>query len=220
MTRAQMRTLLRRRINDVGGGQWSDAELNDLLNIGIAEVQKGVLAVDPDANLYRSRVSIVANQQLYAIPDNLLHERAVKKKDATTGTYRRMERITFERAMEKAESADAVTSNASEQTFEWFRFGQFIGLSPTPTESQTDGVELDFVPLLSVGSDSEIPPVPLSLHYAVVLRAEIAAKGETTEGIETALAEFQGLVAGIPSWYMTNAGRTMPAFYPDMDKGY
>lgn len=207
MNRATARTMLRRRINEETAVSWTDSELNDFLDVGLQQVQTAILAVDPEANLFRSRIDIVADQALYEIPSNLLTVRALKKKNATSGLYEEMAQITYARAQAKAEE-DSATQAA--QQYEWARFGRFFWLTPTPTAAQSAGLELDFVPLLTWGDDVAIPPIPTNLHYAAVLRAVVAAKGESSEDAAADLAEYGAMLALIPSWYRPSAAGGAP----------
>lgn len=208
-----MRALLRRRVNEATANLWTDPDLNDLLDIGLQQVQQYVQAVDPDAFLFRSRIDLVADQALYQLPDNCQGLRAVKKKDPVSGLYERLRPTTYERAQDRSEQ------ETDDSDGEFARFGKFLWILPAPSANQSAGLELDFVPVLSLGADTDVPPIPISLHYAVVLRAEIAAKGETSDGADVALAEFASLMGTIPSWYRPSiAGGAPDSIQVDLGK--
>ena len=199
MNRGSMRTMLRRRLQEVTADQWADADLNEILDLALSEVQGHVLAVDVEGFLSRSQSNIVAGQTLYPKPDDLRYEVALKSLDTSSGLYKRIQRRSLRDIQDRLESGTSLSDTGG---YEYAHFGAFFLLAPAPSASLAVGLEIDYVPNLSMALDSDAPALPTQLHYAVVLRAHSMALGETGEEIGQPLAEYQKLIQEIPSWYL------------------
>ena len=59
--------------------------------------------------------------------------------------------------------------------------GRYLKISPIPDADSDEGIKLIYVPILSMSSDAEVPPIPVSLHFGIVMAAQLVAYGDTAE---------------------------------------
>lgn len=219
MTRGQMRTMLQRRLDDEAEETWDDSELNDILNVALMRIEVEVLKVDPEAFLRLDDADIVADQELYAKPTNMVHEVALFKKSTTASTYCRLQRIDYNETLSTCDDG----SGRSSEGLKYAHWGRYFLLSPKPSESQASGLRLAHVPILSMSDDADVPQLVQPLHLAVVLYADLLARGEdgTGEGTEKkgTWSELASLLAAIPSYYRKSAADEQ-RIRADVVKGY
>lgn len=207
MTRSQIRTMLRRRVQETTADQWTDSDLNDLINLAYQRVELDILTVNPQAFTSRYQADIVSGQDLYEKPAGFNHELSFKLLD-DDGVYKRMDMLSF------------VTNEArtNESTTKYAHWGAYFHLAPTPSTSVTAGLELDFIPSLSMTDDADVPKIAHPLHMAIVYHAQLLALGETGEEQKRAAEELQILVNKIPLYYQPTGQPS--SFEPQIDKGY
>lgn len=209
VTRTQMRTILRRRLNEVTADQWQDADLNDLINHAYQRMEMDILSVNPDAFISTYRADIVLNQQLYEKPAGFNYETAFKILDTGTSTYKRVDLVDYHVGLDRT---------GDQEGTKYSHFGSYFFLSPKPGQNLAAGIELDFVPTLSMTADTDVPKVALPLHMGIIHHAAIMAFGETGEDVKRELELLSTIVNKIPAYYLkTSAGQ---AFTPDISKGY
>src|SRR5688500_16498133 len=96
MTRTTMRSMLRRRLQEATADQWSDANLNDLLEVALHLVQKEVMKVRGDAFMVEDSAALVANQEFYQLPSGFWYELVVKFRASTSAAYGTLKRGNYE----------------------------------------------------------------------------------------------------------------------------
>lgn len=209
MNLGQMRTLLRRRVQEKIVDQWQDADLNDLLNMGLRRTQLIIKRVHPDSAINRAIRDIVSGTDLYEFPPGFVSEYLVEMLQ-TDGTYSKIRRVNFRDTVDR--SGDAGTENI------YARAGKWLRLSPTPTSALVNGIRIWFVPSLTMSADADIPDIPIVLHEGPVIWATRVALGETGEAVLKQLADdWNEFVALVTETYdVTNAD---PQYLSvDMDK--
>lgn len=210
MDLAAQRTQLRRRIREVVEETFSDARLNEYLNVGLSKVQQDVLALDPQAFLYVDRADLVSGQARYAKPTGFWYEVFLKILDTDSSEYV---------PLEKRDYRTVVKTVADGETRVYAHFGRWFHIGPTPDTSIPQGIELEYVPLLVMAVDSDVPQVPLQLHDLIVKYAQVECFGETSEAMEPVLAQIELIRQRIPLWYRQSAAENPPLSL-DIDKGY
>lgn len=194
MTRADLRGLLRRRLQErvaVTGGVWSDADLNTMLRLGLQEMQKKVLVVDPEAFIYIDRADVVANQELYELPAGLVTIYDLRMK-GTDNIY-----ASLGSALPRHEAIGRTDS-----TIAWFRYSsKYFGLSPAQTTALASGLEIEWGPTLTMAADTDEPALHTMLHMGIVLYAEKFALGDTGESGGKLDPEIAPYVNSIPQYY-------------------
>lgn len=192
MIRSTMRTLLRRRLQDSSGANWSDVELNDLLDEGMRLVQKEVMKFVPDAFMHIYQAPVTSVDEFYPLPDGFWMELLVRLKGSATATdYTTLERGNYDRDRE----------NAASTTPAYDIRGRFIVFMPRPNFNANPGYEIQFVPTLSLPSDTLAPEIHQGLHLAIVIHAQLIALGETLESPTSAAEQLKRLLDDIPLFY-------------------
>lgn len=200
MTRATLRELLRRQVNEVDPDDWDDTQLNDLLNYGAHQVQKEILKVDKLAFMFRDLRHIDANEDLVDKPQGMWYEWRLEKKDASTGVYKRMRRKDYTTVR------DVVELPTDDQGTVYSNIGRWFALTPTPTVSITNGLRIWYMPTLDMSDDTDVSPIHQALHPAIVLEAKLLAMGETSEAATPVLEALAHYVADIPAYYTDSLG--------------
>lgn len=168
-----MRGVLRRRLNEQTPDNWSDVELNALLDESLFWVQKKIMRVDPAAFMAWSRTSLVANESFYNRPVGSWweYEVAVKGNPSET-TYTPLPRQPYK-------AIRAFTSDQSETAYA--KVGTFLAIFPAPTFSITDGLQIIYTPLLTMAVDTDVPAINPALHTMIAVKANQMALQERPE---------------------------------------
>lgn len=171
--RAEFRTWLQRRLQDTSATIWSVSVLNSYINIGLQDLSAAIRRIEPEFVVYVDTRDTVANEDLYQVPVNCEQVLEVWLKDTASAEYERLE---FRRRK------DIVENESTEPSYSMQ--GRYILINPTPAVATVAGIRLKYVPILSLSSDAEVPPIPISLHKGIVLAAQIAAYGDTSESAD------------------------------------
>jgi hypothetical protein len=213
VNRGALRDELRRRLQE--------ADLNQKLNVsGLQKLQAAILAVDPEAfvSIYRTNVvdasSDVELLRIYPWPDGTLYELEVAFKGSSDTRYRKLDRCDLREAKRNE------TQFQSGSTLRWARHGSkhFI-LTPPPTEAITNGLQVKVVEALTMAADADVPDVPLILHDAIVMFAQIACLAETGEPSLAVKEDLSAVLKLIPSYYQ-RAGSDPYVLKPQVSRLY
>lgn len=192
MIRSTLRNLLRRRLNDSSGDNWTDAELNDLLDEGLHLVQKEVMKFVPDAFMHIYQGPVTIADEFYPLPDGFWYELSVGiRANSGSTTFAVIERGNYDRDR----------GNAAGTTPGYDIRGRFIVFMPRFSFNHLSGFEIQFVPTLSMSSDALAPDIHQGLHLAVVVQAQLIALGETIESPTPASDQLKRLIDDIPLFY-------------------
>jgi hypothetical protein len=203
MNLLQMRTLLRRRLQEPTADQWSDSDLNDLLNMSLARLQTIIMKYDPDAFLTVFRKDITVSQKYYETPADFLYIMTVEVLDVPSGNYGQIRSMKFQDTLNTVLGTAPIMPPVAQRYGRLGRKNLF--LYPIPTATVANGLQITYCPTLVMANDQSVPDLPLVLHMAVVMRAQLYAMDETGEdakAIQGALAE---ILSEIPTWYLRSA---------------
>jgi hypothetical protein len=214
MNRGAMRDKLRRRLQETTPDRWQNVDLDTCLNLGLVELQKEIMKVDPEAFTYVDRADIVAGQEFYEFPAGIWYERELRLLTSTSPvTYTPMRRIAF------TERADPSSLAADTPLYARFDRGRFV-LCPIPATSVVNGLEIVWVPTLTMALDTTVPPVHLGLHLAVVEFAEVIANADVGDTSEETLKDLARMINSIPQYYLVSAGTPGRLVVEGISKGY
>lgn len=177
-TRLQLRTYLRRRLQEQAADHWDDPELDGLLDLGTHRMQLFLMAFAPDVLIYISKANLSANDELVELPEGVWTIKMVQILNSASGKYERIRSKGYEELVARNQGSPSTTST------EYARLAEWLYLSPTPTADVTDGVRIHYVPSHSMTSDTDIPKVPLLTHMGVVLQANVYALPEVGDEVE------------------------------------
>lgn len=207
MTRATIRTFLRRRLQEETADDWSDDDLNALINLAYALVAKQVRKVDATFLLHWEKRDTVAGTNWYERPEGsrgLVDIGLLRSSTSTDIDYLR-------RA-----SGEVARKNTNDSERVYTIMGDFIGIFPAPTESVTNGLLIIHVPTPTLAEDTDVPKVEATLHYAIVCWATLLAKGESPEDDSKDARELARILADIPDDYGQNDYSQPPLLSPDV----
>jgi hypothetical protein len=200
MTRGEMRALLRKQVQDVAEDQWQDSELDSILNLAYANVQKEIVKVDREAHLFWDYIDTVAGTSWYPLPQTFgISHVGVKLAASDTG---------YTVLGPPKRYRDVKDVETSSTTYYSIR-GQWIGIFPAPGVGVTSGIELVHTPIMSIGAglgnDGEVPRIKLPLHLAIVWWAKLICLGDTDEQAGEARARLAEMINDIPVWYSAHS---------------
>jgi len=211
MTRLDLRTLLRRRLQEGTADNWSDAILNTILDHALSRMIGEVKRVDPFAFVTTSLVNTVSGTATYAKPADAWGIYEVALLDSATSEYRPIKRIEYD----LTRPPNSLTSAPTYGDTTWYHFGTSVGIYPTPTASVTNGLRYTYFPNDTFADDSDSPTFHVSLHYGVVLWAAMIAIGETEDDAKFAKykVELQEILATLREIYTRDLNEPV-AFRP------
>lgn len=192
MTRATIRTMLRRRLNETVADNWDDSTLNTLIDLAYALVLKQVRKVDPEAVLFWDYRNTVAGTTWYEKPAGTRGPVEVGLKSLATDTdWSPLKRAPYFIARDNVDASETVYCHR----------GAYIGIFPAPTVSVTNGIQFIHAPTDTIPTDTDVPKLENTLHYAIVLWASLIAKGESPEDDTKDAKELQRILGDIPQDY-------------------
>ncbi len=203
MTRVQLRTMLRRQLQEVTAAKWTDAVLNSYLNLGLQFVQRRIMAINPEFVIYTDLTNVVSAQSNYPKPIGTKFDCNVYYKSSTTATkFTKLKRIPYLDIAEFLTAGVSPTNLTSAYAIK----GRFLVIWPTPTANVTNGLKLESVPTLSMGADADVPyDIVTDLHEAIVYRAGMIALRDTDEPGDLFTAELKAALDDLPLYYRVSA---------------
>lgn len=194
MTLAQIRTLVRRQVNDVDSVEWSDAEMLSVINLAYAKVQKEIAKVDPEAHLFWDYMAATATVSWYPLPATFGVSEVGLKSAATDTVWTRLNKKTYE----------DIKGLSSTENYYCLR-GQWLGIFPAPSTTVANGIELIHTPIMALALDADIPRIKLPLHEAVAYWTKDILLGDTDEDSAATRQRLADIINDIPLWYQTNS---------------
>lgn len=192
MTRATIRTLLRRRLNEQTADTWDDNTLDTLINLAYALILKQVRKVDPEAVLFWDYRNTVAGTNWYEKPSGTRGPVEVGLKKAASDTdWKALTRKPYWIARDWTDASETVYCHR----------GQYIGIFPAPSASVTNGIQFLHAAADTLPTDTDVPKLETTLHYAIVLWASLIAKGESPESDTKDALELVRILGDIPADY-------------------
>jgi hypothetical protein len=176
-----MRSMLRRRLQDVGAVSFETADLNTYLNLGLQFMQTAVLQGNPEAFQEISTTNLITTgdwPELYPKPVGLLKILKVEVDYNGDGTYSQLKKARND------QMDQFVLGNVETTLSRWSEKGRWIRIYEPPETAVADGLRLTFVPSLTMGSDTDVPDLPLILHKGIVYEAQLEALGDTDEDMD------------------------------------
>lgn len=221
MTRGTMRSVLRRRLNELTQDNWTDVMLDDLLNTSLAQVQTDVMQVVPQAFVNIWRQDITAGQEFYDKPVGLQYEYLVRLKDTGSGLYFQIRNGDYYQLQNRGLSLSTPPQqfNTLIPETKYAHLGRHLAINPIPSVTVTNGLEIIGIPTLSMALDTDVPELNLALHMLPVLWANLFALGETQESAAAVTALIDRLTSQIPLYYRQSAGDPV-TLQPDIIKDY
>jgi hypothetical protein len=219
VTRSELRTVLRRQINEVTAQSWTDAELNVYVNIGVQAIAKEIYKIDPMAFRSTELINVVSGTTDYnfatAVQDQL-GVMLVERMGPNSTSYVHQTRADLEVVRDYLLNGVLVglpsITNRIDGVYAISGMGTVV-IAPSPTQNVTSGLRITLRPMFTLASDSSEPLFPEPFHIGVIYAAKLAALGETwaeTERVEKRLNE---VIADLPFYFSRDDGEPQ-AFRP------
>lgn len=205
--------MLRRRLQEVTAAQWTDAVLNDYLNLGLAFMQGKIMEIDPLFVVYTDDTILSATISDYPRPDGCMFEIFLRiSEDGGTTFSDPLIKADLNELYDTAETYDF--SYSGEQHYA--RKGRFFRLASLPAADRANGLEITYVPTLSMGADTDVPDIHTIIHEGVVYRGEMIALGDTAEESVRAKEDLGAILESLPLYYHESAMPTYIKIDKDM----
>jgi hypothetical protein len=207
MNRGAIRTMVRRRIQEEEADDWSDNDLNTLINVAYALVAKQVRKVNPTFLLHWEHRDTVAGTNWYEMPEGSrgpVDIGLLISSGSTDVQY-------LCRA-----SGEVARQNTNESETVYTLMGDFIGIFPAPSQSVTNGLLIIHVPTPTLAEDTDVPKLEATLHYAIVCWTALLAKGESPEDDTKEAKELSRILSDIPDDYGQDDFSQPPKLSPDV----
>lgn len=205
MNRGGMRDMLRRILMEDSADNWTDTELNEILNLALQSWQDYVLAVDPDAFLQWDYADLTVDERYYPKPVGMRSEVELGYKGDTSWTdYKPLELYGYQslrRGIVGTRRESDTDPIPTEPSGKYAHAGDFFFLGWNPAATVSEGLEVSYVPHLTMAVDSDVPDLAIGLHYGVVVEAAIMALDETPEPTEKLEKKRDRLVNKIGLYY-------------------
>lgn len=177
MTRGQARTLLRKRIQEVVAVNWTDSELNVLLDLAAQDIQKRLLAKDAQYFGVVALADRIAEKTKTPLPGGFVQDLGLVEVRLTAGgAYVPVDKNT---------NLNIAASAPNSEGPEWTVFGRYLKVVPAVAVTITDGIRLSYVKAITMDDDSVVPPIDLFWHDAWVDAAARKAYRESQEKSDT-----------------------------------
>lgn len=200
MNLLQLRTKLRRKVQDVASQQWSDVECNEAINQAYYDIQAEVHIVNPEAIISWDYIDSVLGTNWYPLPPTFGFT-SVSMKAGAGDPYVKLDEKLYE---------DIRALDPGNERFVTRR-GEWIGIFPSPDESVPQGIELMHKPIATLTVDADEPKLKLPLHNTIVLMAKIDLLGDTNEDSASDKARVKGQLERLAMWY--NMDTSTPEFF-------
>lgn len=195
----QLRTKLRRKVQDVAEQQWTDAECNEAINQAYYDIQAEVHIVNPEAIIYFDLIDSVAGTNWYPLPPTFGFTSISIKANAGDEFVKLDEKL-YEDIRSRTGEGQYVT-----------RRGDWFGIFPAPSTSVIQGIELMHKPILTLTVDADEPRLKLPLHNLIVLMAKVDLLGDTNEDSSDDRARIKSQIERLAMWY--NMDTSTPEFF-------
>mgnify|MGYP001571588770 CR=1 FL=1 len=201
-TLSEIRSLVRSYLDEGSPSDWTNAELNSLINQRYHRVHSAAATVFEDYKITTSFASLVANQQEYTLPTDLFKLRRVEVNYDISNSNSVFQKAT------PLTSLDAVRTRLAETNIGsniirnpcYYVTGSSIGFLPIPTSAGTNAIKYWYVPVLSdLASDSTSVDIPyVDRYYHLIVEGATADALRFGEQSSVEADKFeQKFIAGI-----------------------
>jgi hypothetical protein len=206
MTLARLRALLKRRLQSVGpADNWTNSDLDELLNEAYVWVQLQFYQANPDGLIHIDYTTLEVGNNLYPWPRGFISLKEMGYLDTTDPFgYRDLgaARDFWVNRRQPARPAEL-----SEVT--WSNLGRHFALFPTPPATIVDAIQMIWIGTLTLANDNDVPEIPFN-HMSIAVRAQIMAyaeAGDDPKALKEELSDYMSGIAAIPQSNQGNNDR-------------
>lgn len=180
-TLANIRTLVRGYLDETSPSDWTDAELNVLINQRYHRVHTAVIDVFEDYKITTSFDNLIANQQEYTLPTDLFKVKRVEVNYDISNSNSTFQKAAPLTALDSVRTRLAETNIGSNiiRNPVYYVTGTSIGFLPIPTSSGTSAIKYWYIPVLSdLSADASTIDIPYPDRYY-----HLIAEGATADAL-------------------------------------
>jgi len=203
-TRSGLRSRVRRLLKEDTADNWTDVELDNLLNLGLQDMQEFVMDIDNEAFMRWDTTNLVVDQRYYPKPTAIFSEVELGySADPTVNAYLPLHRKDFHEIRQYESQVSrgtdiTIAGQGSIITNDYSTVGRYWYLGWSPDTAVTDGLQAIYIPALTMAADADVPDLHINLHDGIALSAAIKALdevSEVTENLEKRLAIMVGKIS-------------------------
>jgi len=203
--RSDLREDLGRWLQDSVGVQWSAAILNRYLNLALREVEKHILAVDPEAFkcTYTAATTVpsTGKDNLYSYPAGTFAVFEIAL--STDGvSYVQLDRLNLQNIRDAQKAGDTLTG------FVPYSAKHFV-LYPPPTTAVSSGLRAIVAPTLVLAADTQENPLPTPYETLLMKHAQKLCLYDVGEPVDDVQKEIDKIEDKTPRFHLT---ATQPSF--------
>lgn len=217
MNRGQQRTVLRGWLREATADQWTDTQVDTYLNLGLREVQKLIVSLDPESVKKTYVANLIAGtvgaDSIYSYPAGTWG--VIEMGISADGiNYSPMKRISLAQAR-----AGYYPDNGTDTQYAFVPWSpREFSIYPMPAATVVNGLRAIVVPTLTMAVDADEFPAQLGFETLALKEAQRFALRDVGEPHDTLDAEIQAEKSETPRFFWTSSE---PAFVtPQIDRGY
>lgn len=173
MTKAQIISDIRSKLNESTADFWSDAELLRWVNQRYHLLEEAVDRVFENYFLTESVTDTVEDEQEYQLPTDFKRMRRVEVNydiDNSDSVYQRAYPVELDQIRQRLENTNLGVGIQRHPIY--YLRGDNIGFLPIPDEDGTNAIRIQYVAEQDdLSDDADVPVIPVSYHYLIVIGA-------------------------------------------------
>lgn len=193
MTLARIRAILRRRCQELIADNWTDADLDELINEAYVWVQLQFAQANPDGLIHIDYTTIEVGRSFYPWPRGFISSKEMGYLDTSNAQF-------GYRDLGPPRDFWLNRLVPSTQELSWSNLGRHFAIFPLPPATIPNAIQKIWMGTLGMESDNQVPEIPFN-HLSIVARAQMMIYGETGEDqkdLRDELADYMGGIAAIP----------------------
>jgi hypothetical protein len=195
MDLSQIRTVVRRYVQDTGSVEWSDAEVNQNINDAYYDLQMELQMSNPEAIIAWDTIKLNNDDDWYPKPPTFGIIQIGIKTAASDTSFKRIFPKNYEDILPE-------TGGGPADTFYYAERGDWFAIFPRPTTAVEDGIQVVHRPIDTLTADTDVPKLKLPLHQAICLQAKVFMLSDTNEDAARDEAKLITIKERMPLLYM------------------
>lgn len=193
MTLARLRAVLRRRLQEQLADNWTDSELDELINEAYVWVQLQFYQSNPDGLIHIDYTTLEVDKSFYPWARGFISVKEMGYLDSSDPLGYRD--LGASREFWLTRRQQSIPDEIS-----WSNLGRHFSISPVPTETISNAIRKIWVGTLTLANDNDVPELPFN-HMSIAVKAQVMAYAETgddTKGLKEELTDYLSGIAAIP----------------------
>jgi len=169
---SKLRNLARFKSGITNTATLTNADLDDLINIGYKKVQQEMVKINQDFfEEQKAKFDLVANQDLYALPDDFLAMKQLRLAYSTPSDESDY-KIAIPHDAAATKDVSSQEENVSSANPIYDLTGNYFRIKPTPDSNVSNGGEIYYFARCSdLSSTADVPDIPSDYHDIIAIYA-------------------------------------------------